>query len=269
MATITEGPLTAVSFCWRIERSDGAGLALASGDRDVERDGVTYRSAPGVTPASITRGAGLGANTGEMAGALTADTLSEIDLVLGRWNAAAVRLLAIDWTDPDVGTVSLLGGELGEVSVTGEGFSAELRGAAERLSGPPCPTTSPECRATFGDKKCRIDLAGRTMRATVLSASGNLLQLDRIVDSKFLFGRLRFLGGDNCGLASAVLGVNGAEISLRDRPRAAVGPGTSVELREGCDKRFETCVSRFGNAVNFRGEPHLPGTDLLTRYPGA
>ncbi|WP_282098078.1 phage portal protein [Sphingomonas sp. S2M10] len=26
---------------------------------------------------------------------------------------------------------------------------------------------------------------------------------------------------------------------------------------------------QIGNAVNFRGEPFLPGTDLLTRYPGA
>jgi uncharacterized phage protein (TIGR02218 family) len=63
--------------------------------------------------------------------------------------------------------------------------------------------------------------------------------------------------------------VDGSQVSIRDRPRAAVVAGTVVEIREGCDKRFETCVARFDNAVNFRGEPHLPGTDLLTRYPGA
>ena len=45
--------------------------------------------------------------------------------------------------------------------------------------------------------------------------------------------------------------------------------GTLIELIEGCDKRFETCRDRFANALNFRGEPHLPGIDLLTRYPGA
>jgi uncharacterized phage protein (TIGR02218 family) len=103
----------------------------------------------------------------------------------------------------------------------------------------------------------------------VVSASDNVLKLDQPVDSKFLFGRLRYLSGDNCGLVTAILGISGTEVSLRDRPRAPVVAGTVVELREGCDKRFETCVSRFGNAVNFRGEPHLPGTDLLTRYPGA
>jgi uncharacterized phage protein (TIGR02218 family) len=45
--------------------------------------------------------------------------------------------------------------------------------------------------------------------------------------------------------------------------------GVRVRLTEGCDKRFETCRVRFANSVNFRGEPHLPGNDLLTRYPGA
>ena len=66
-----------------------------------------------------------------------------------------------------------------------------------------------------------------------------------------------------------VVGVEGAVVNVRDLPRAPVEIGCRVELREGCDKRFETCVNRFANAVNFRGEPHLPGADLLTRYPGA
>ncbi|HLL58748.1 MAG TPA: phage BR0599 family protein, partial [Allosphingosinicella sp.] len=45
--------------------------------------------------------------------------------------------------------------------------------------------------------------------------------------------------------------------------------GDLVEISEGCDKSFATCTARFANGANFRGEPHLPGMDLLTRYPGA
>ena len=132
-----------------------------------------------------------------------------------------------------------------------------------------CPPTSPECRAEFGDKQCRVDPAGRTVRETVGSSGGNSITLMQAVDERYLFGRLRYLSGANCGLETVVLGVSGNGVTVRDRPRAAIEPGTVVTLREGCDKRFETCVSRFGNAVNFRGEPHLPGNDLLTRYPGA
>jgi uncharacterized phage protein (TIGR02218 family) len=84
-----------------------------------------------------------------------------------------------------------------------------------------------------------------------------------------VLGRLRYLSGGNCGLSTVVLSASGNVVQVRDLPRATVEIGCRIELREGCDKRFETCVSRFDNAANFRGEPHLPGNDLLTRYPGA
>jgi uncharacterized phage protein (TIGR02218 family) len=269
MPSILEGPLTSLSFCWRIERPDGAGIALTSSDRDIDGDGVFYRAAPGVTPAAISRSIGLDPDSGEVAGALSADSLSERDLALGKWDGASVSLTAIDWSGAAPGSIDLLGGNLGEVSIDGDGFSAELRGAAARLAKAPCPSTSPECRASLGDKACRVDLAGRMLRASVVSCAGNVLDLGQSIEERFLFGRARFLSGENCGAATAIVAINGTQISLRDRPRATVAPGTAIQLREGCDKRFETCVSRFQNGVNFRGEPHLPGTDLLTRYPGA
>lgn len=269
MAAIAQGPLTSIAYCWRLERSDGAGLALTSSDRDMVADGVTYHAAPGVTPAAISRSLGLDGDSTDVDGVLSADSLTEADLMLGRWDGAALNLIAADWSAPQAETVALLAGELGEVAIDGDGFSAEMRGAAARLGFAPCPSTSPECRAALGDRQCRVDMSGRTMRATVVGASENVLELDTSVEVRFLFGRLRYLGGENCGLASAILAISGSQVSLRDRPRGKVAAGTVVQLREGCDKRFETCVSRFNNAANFRGEPHLPGGDLLTRYPGA
>ena len=47
----------------------------------------------------------------------------------------------------------------------------------------------------------------------------------------------------------------------------ALSPGSRAILREGCDHTFSTCSARFGNGRNFRGEPFLPGNDLLSRYP--
>lgn len=34
-----------------------------------------------------------------------------------------------------------------------------------------------------------------------------------------------------------------------------------------CDRRWETCVSRFGNGANFRGFPDIPGDDFLIAVP--
>lgn len=267
--TIVDGELTSLAFCWLIERADGAGVALTTCDHDIAVGDTIYRSAPGVTPAAVTRSIGLDPDTGEIEGALSADSLTESDLSVGRWNGAELTLTAVDWTDPTGTPMPLLRGELGEVATSGQSYSVELRGAASKLRLPACPSTSPECRAAFGDKDCRVDLAGRSMRARIVSATANVIELDRPVDPKFLFGRFRYLGGDNCGMSSAVLSIADSKVELRDRPRGEVTAGTTVELREGCDKRLESCASRFANAANFRGEPHLPGTDLLTRYPGA
>jgi uncharacterized phage protein (TIGR02218 family) len=270
MSNIADGELTSIAFCWSVERRDGAGVAMTSHDRRIEHGGITYMFSPGIVPASISRGLGLEPHSGEVSGALSSDAFSDTDLAAGRWDGARVRLLAVDWTSPEDEAIELLAGELGEVAIKGEAFSADLRGAAWRLQNPVCPTTSPECRAEFGDKKCRVDLSGRSISLTVVSATDDgELQLAGSVGEQFLFGRLRFMGGANCGLSSVVTYVNGDRVRTRDLPRAGVEQGTRVEIREGCDKRLTTCASRFNNAINFRGEPHLPGNDLLTRYPGA
>lgn len=269
MPSLFDGELTSAAMCWRVERSDGAGLAVTSHDAALSHDGIAFAPAPGMTPAAVSRGLGLDAGSGEIAGAVHSEALDAGDLAFGRWTGSAVALSAVDWADANAPAVELLAGQLGEVAIRGDEFTAELQGASSRLDAPVCPSTSPECRAQFGDKKCRVDLAGRTLRARVSGRSGSELQLDQAIGGEFLFGRLRYLSGANCGLSSTIVGVSGSVVRVRDLPRGEVASGCSVELREGCDKRFATCVERFANAANFRGEPHLPGNDLLTRYPGA
>jgi len=269
VTTILDGQATSAAFCWRLERADGAGLALTSHDRFLTSDGIAFGSSPGIVPAAITRGLGLEPQSSDVAGALSSEALEERDLALGRWDGAAVRIFAIDWLNPGASTVDLAAGELGEVAIAGDEFSAELRGAAVQLSNAVCPSTSPQCRAKFGDQKCRVDLSGRSRRATIVAHNNGELTLDQAFDDDFLLGRLRYLSGENCGRATVIIAVAGSIVTVRDLPRGAIEPGWGGELREGCDKRFETCVERFANAANFRGEPHLPGADSLTRYPGA
>ena len=46
-------------------------------------------------------------------------------------------------------------------------------------------------------------------------------------------------------------------------------PGDLFRIHPGCDKRLDTCIDRFANVLNFRGEPYIPGQDLLMSYPDA
>jgi uncharacterized phage protein (TIGR02218 family) len=269
MAKVLDGEVTSAALCWRLERTDGAGLALTTHDGPVMSEGIRHEPAPGIVPAAVSRKLGIEPQSSEVAGALSTEALDANDLALGRWDGARVSLTVADWQDSEAAPVALLGGEIGSVSIAGDSFSADLQGAAAKLSAPVCPATSAECRAELGDKRCRVDLAGRTIVARVTGSSEGRLVLDRALDDRYVLGRLRYLSGANCGLSTVLLAIEGAAISVRDLPRAPVESGCRVELREGCDKRLATCAERFANAINFRGEPHLPGNDLLTRYPGA
>ena len=262
-------PVNTLAFCWRIERRDGVTIGLTSHDRDLDIGGLVYRAAPGMTPSAVRSGIGLDGEDSDVAGALSSDAISEADLMAGRWDGAALELRLTQWEAPGALWLLLARGEIGAVARRGGAFTAELLGAAAVLNGPVAPSTSPDCRARLGDAACRVDMAGRRRIVTVDGVEDVAVAVSGIEPGVYAFGTLRWLGGANAGMTQGVVD-NGADgVTLADQPAFAVAAGTFALLTEGCDRQITTCATRFGNGVNFRGEPYLPGMDLLTRYPGA
>lgn len=260
--------LTTACLCWRLVRSDGVALGFTTHDRDLVIDGLVYRAAPGMLPSAVSVSDGFEADNVDVKGALSSDSITAADLKAGRWDGAVLTIFMTDWETPGAETLHVARGTLGEVSVSGEAFEAELRGPSAALDAAVVEQTSPTCRASLGDRRCRVDMAGRVRLARVVEAEGAAVTLN-IAEAEagaFGFGRLRWIGGANSGLESAVRASEGAVVTLREPPVFAPAIGDLVQISEGCDRRFETCVARFANAVNFRGEPHLPGNDLLMRY---
>ncbi|WP_221794995.1 DUF2163 domain-containing protein [Aquisediminimonas sediminicola] len=259
-----------VALCWRLQRRDGVAIGLTSHDRDLWRDGLTYRATPGIVPSAIHQKSGMGVDTMEVTGALSSDAVREDDLIAGRWDGAQLLLFAIDWSDPEGEALVMARGELGEVAIKHGSFTAELRGPTSILERPVVELTSPECRAALGDRRCGVDPAGLTVLAQVSAvAAADAFTVTAVPSKPLAYGRVRWMSGANAGLESAVLAANGGQITLREPPPFAVVAGARLELMAGCDKRLVTCRFTYGNVANFRGEPHLPGNDLLTRYPGA
>jgi uncharacterized phage protein (TIGR02218 family) len=266
------GPLTSAAYGWRLERRDGVTLGFTSHDRDVEVDGLLLRASPGMMPSTITETLGLDVDGLDVRGALTADAIRPDDLHSGRWDGARLSIFLFDWSNPAAGKRILAVGELGAISHGDNAFEAEFRGPAAKLDMPVAPSTSPGCRAEFCNAACGLNRQRFTHNAIVVSANGaevQILAASNMVPGTFDFGQLRWLDGSNCGLRGEILANSANSIHLAAPPPFAVAPGARVALIEGCDKTIATCGIRFGNAVNFRGEPYLPGNDLLTRYPGA
>lgn len=266
------GPVTSVAYGWRLERGDGVTLGFTSHDRDVVQGGMLLLASPGMQPSSIVETMGLETDGLEVNGALTSDAIRTDDLAAGRWDAAYLEIFLFDWTEPDAGRRLLASGELGSVSFSGDAFEAEFLGLTRKLDRSIVPQTSPSCRARFCGCHCGLSRQRFRHLATVASVDDSQIVLTdapTAPDNKFAYGEVRWLGGKNCGLTADIVASDGDSISLIRPPHWTVLPGDRLELIEGCDKQMATCATRFANAINFRGEPYLPGNDLLTRYPGA
>lgn len=259
--------LVTLAWCWRLSRRDGVVIGMTSHDRDLTVGGIVYRAAPGMKPSALETSDSLDAATMDIEGAVTSDAIAARDLDAGRWDGAELELFVTDWRAPGLAPVIVAQGSLGAIERRGPAFAAELQGVTRWLDRPVCPATSPSCRAVLGDRACRVDLGPRTHMRHVVAVDGRLVTLDAAAGS-MAFGELMWMEGANCGLASPVILAEGVALHLAEAPPFAPGSPVRVRLTEGCDKQLATCRDRFANAVNFRGEAHLPGNDLLTRYPG-
>ena len=221
MASFLLPELTTIALCWRLERRDGVALGFTTHDRDLAIGGLLYRAAPGMLPSAISLSDGFAVDTLDIEGALSSAAITAEDLrgrALGRGVGAHLhgRLGGAGAAR----TLPIARGELGEVSIKGDAFEAELRGPAALLDAAVVEQTSPECRAMLGDKRCRVDMAARvTVTRIAAVVDDETVEVEAAAPGNVHnFGRLRWLGGANSGLESAVLRSDGVRLTLREAP---------------------------------------------------
>jgi len=261
------GELETVATYWRVLRRDGIALGFTSHDRDLRFAGVLHLSAPGMVPSAIRRSIMVEPDSAEMQGALDHAAIRSADLAAGRFDGAAVSVGLVDWESGE--HYELFAGSIGAVGQDGARFTAELLSAKTALDRELVPRTAPTCRAEFCGPGCTLSPPRftRELWLAELDPASNAARFDGLAEaSPFAFGRLRWADGAEAGLDVAVLDTDGAWLFLDRAPAAGLAAGARAIVREGCDHTLETCATRFANAINFQGEPFLPGNDLLTRY---
>jgi uncharacterized phage protein (TIGR02218 family) len=267
--------VTTLCRCWVIMRGDGVTQGFTDHDEDVAVGAVVCRAGTGLTGSEATQKLGLSVDSSELSGALNDDSLNEDDLAAGRYDAAAVELWLVDWSEPSL-RVLLAKGTLGEVKRAGTAFTAEVRGISERLNQDSGRLYTASCSADLGDSRCAIDLTNPAYRGdgTVVALSGtsnfSASGLGAYDGDLFTAGKLTFTGGANAGISVEVKSHRNSGVvtlELWQQMPEPISPGDTFIVTAGCDKRFATCHDRFNNIVNFRGFPHVPGNDFVVRYP--
>ena len=267
---------TTLCRAWRLTCRDGFRLGFTEHDRKLTFDGTVFEPGTGFAATEASVASGLSAPGAEVRGGFSSDAITEADLAAGRYDGARVEQFLV-WQAADEQHALMSVQEIGEVNRAGPGFSAELRSFAHRLQQPEGRIYNRRCDADLGDGKCRVDMGAANRRVSAVVAE--VLSADRLTvsglpdlaEGHFRLGHLRFddgvLSGRRLAIEESGAGTGGLVtlrlwLPLEARP----AEGDAVTLTVGCDKSFATCREKFGNQLNFRGFPHMPGSDFAYSY---
>lgn len=266
---------TTLAWCWRVERSDGTVLGFTDHDVDLSFDSVTYKASTGMIGTEVEQTLGLSVDNMELEGAIDSVQINEADLAAGKYDGAEVTVYLVNWSDVSE-RVLIKSGNLGSITRGRVSFQAEFRGLTAQLGQSKGRLYQYSCDALLGDSRCGVTLAGSTYtgNATVVSTDGArsmvVSGLSSYSSGWFDRGVVTFTAGDNDTLKKEVKThiVSGGIVTLRlwEPMYNAIEVGDTLSVTAGCDKTFKTCKAKFSNAVNFRGFPHIPGSNQIVQY---
>lgn len=274
LAAALAGGVGTFATCWRLTRGDGRVFGFTDHDRDLVYAGVAHAAATGFTATETTARADLSIGGLEVEGALSAEAITVDDVEAGLWDGATIEIDLVDWSDPSR-RLTLRRGVLGEIARADGAFTVEVRSLAHVLDETRGRLFQHRCDAELGDARCGVAVSavGATVVAIVDDHRIRVTGIETATAGDFDRGLARVTGGAAAGRSSEIrfhgVEIEGVVLDLWRPLGAGLAVGDALALTPGCDRRFETCRDRFGNASAFRGFPHIPGNDFLIASPAA
>lgn len=232
-------------------------------------EGTQFLPSHGLDGGEVPAKLGGQVETSEVLGVIHAEAVTEDDILLGHYDGAVVESWRVNWADVSQ-RLLLRSDTIGEIVREDGVFRAELRSATQGLNATRGRVYHGLCDAELGDGRCGVDLAAWRGNATVIAVEDAYrvrVSGLGVADGWFGFGKAVWSSGRRAGLTDGVMShgrdVLGFAVKLGDW----VVPGDTLVVTAGCDRRFATCKAKFANAVNFRGFPHIPGSDYVLRHP--
>lgn len=258
--------VTTLATCWLLTLRDGAVIGFTDHSADIAIEEQIYEARTGFTPGAVASHSNLNVDSLEIEGMLDSAIITHEEVIAGRFDFAELEVFMVNYRDISQGKLPLKKGWLGEISLANNQFVAEVRGLSERSNAAIGSLYSPSCRVKFGDNSCKLDLEAFTVTGMVTDVVSNREFFDSSRDEEagyFTAGKIIFTSGLNTGQSMEVKEYRNGNIILTLPMPYLLAEGDGYNMVAGCDKTFSTCIARFGNAVNFRGEPHVPGMDKM------
>lgn len=250
--------------------------------------GEVYLAATGLDVSSLVSQSGLAVDNMELNVLPDEVSYPQVDILAGRWDNAKFWIFECDYADPTIAAGSAVGvasrndvnllkrGTTGEADTVRSSRKFEFRGLKQALQQPVGAVTSKTCRARLGDSLCTIDLTQnspadwRNTYAVTAVASGHVFTFGAAAEAADFYGEgiATSIDGPNDGYSRKIKSFAAGVVTLSLEMPFPITPGDFFILTAGCRKRLlEDCKAKFDNVLNFQGEPHVPGADLLTADP--
>lgn len=261
--------ITTLAWCYKLHLKDGTVMGFTSHDQDLFINGVLYEGKTGFVPTAAETSAQMTVDETEVQGFLSSDRITAEDINNGRFDFADILVFICDWMDLNKKHLIMRTGNVGRISYGKIGYQAEVRGISDILQNQQVRTYQKLCEAKFADEHCKINIADYTYVSMVTNTYTTGVFKTDLKQEKgyFDYGRIEFISGKNRGYIYEIKQHADGMLLLFEAPLFDVVAGDRFNITVGCDKNFSTCKGRFKNTDNFRGFPHVPGSDYATGYP--
>ena len=208
-------------------------------------------------------------DNGEISNLIVSDIIESNDILSGLYDGADVELFLLDKITNE--KIILLNGIISSIEYKDNIFNAKVKGLKSKLNKVIGEVYTPLCRCKFCDKKCGLNKNDFTFNGEIFSIISNTefqtnsSDIINKADGYFENGVIEFISGKNNGFKTEIKQFKNNSIILSTELPYELKSGDQFKITVGCDKEFSTCCNIFNNAINFRGEPHLPGIDVLLK----
>jgi len=184
---------------WKLTRQDGTIFGFTDHDFDLPYDDgsgvLNYEANAGMTASALAGSNQLSVDTQDAAGMLTSDRITVEDLRAGRYDNAEIRHFKANYEDlsAGMGDIKMKLFRTGEVSVSNNLFSVELRSLSQAYSQNIIDLVQPACGVDLGSTKCKVRLdppewqpgAAVTVRSSRDAGTGSVVKPSVFNDRHF------------------------------------------------------------------------------------
>ncbi|MDQ3819360.1 MAG: DUF2163 domain-containing protein [Acidobacteriota bacterium] len=283
------GPALDLCACWKLTPVDADGdplpanaVGATSHTRDLTLPGhvITFKSNGGVMPTDVDTESGQQSAGLDLDSIFTLD-ISEVDVAAHKWDHAVFEVYTVNYSALKMGQQIDFSGRLRQISSEGPRFRAvanpltQVYGEVQlgRLIKHRCDVRR------FADKlhenRCKLDPAATafdglpiTVTGTVTTGASNSQFTDSSrtePDAHFENGVVKFTSGALSGKEFEIKSFASKVFTLQLPASELIAVGTTYQAVRGCNRTPEVCSVKFGNIINYRGFPKVPGIDHLAR----